>query len=183
MAGSGAVSRPPHGALESILRCCITTEEIMQKNGWLIGWVCFVGFVTWLDWWGAIPYIFVSFGVGFSRIMFFLIPILLLVALRVVLHSADIARLQRTVLVLGILGLLILPFIPWKAEKALIIEYLVLVPGMPRTLVHSIMTAHPGIHDPGERGGVFYAEGDLSGTFVITHIVGDVLESAEIELD
>src|SRR4051812_34713757 len=78
MAGSGAVSRPPHGALESILRCCITTEEIMQKNGWLIGWVCFVGFVTWLDWWGAIPYIFVSFGVGFSRIMFFLIPILLL---------------------------------------------------------------------------------------------------------
>jgi hypothetical protein len=156
----------------------------------MIGYACFLACVTWLDWVGLIPFMFVLFGVWFSRIMFFLILILLLVALRAVLRSAHMARLRRAVLVLGILWLLVLPFIPWKAEKVLLTGYVLLVPGMPRTLVHSIMTAHPGIHDPGYTGGIFCTEVEwkdnscpLSGTFVITNMFGDVLESAEIELD
>jgi len=166
----------------------------MQRDSkdWLIliPWLCFVGFVTWFDWLGGFAYFFISIGVGFSRIMFFLTLIILLVAFRAVLRSAHMAHLQRDLLVLGLVWLVVLPFIPWKAEKALIMEYLVLVPGMPRTLVHSIMTAHPGIHDPGEIGGIYCTKEEWKasscpwqGTYVLTHMADDVLESAEIELD
>jgi hypothetical protein len=161
-------------------------ERHKSISGGLIGWLCFVGFVTWLDWLGLIPY----FIVGFGRFAFFLIVIVLLFALGAVLRSAHMARLQRAILVLSILWLLVLPFIPWKTEKALIIGYLALVPGMPRTVVHTIMTAHPGIHDPGDSRGIYCAEREWKdsscpwqGTYVRTYMVGDVLVSAEIELD
>jgi preprotein translocase subunit Sss1 len=108
-------------------RLPIAKEHTMLQHktsiGLLIVWVGFVGFVIWLDWLGGIAYILAGFPVWFGRSVFFLVVIVLLLALSAVLLSKHMAWLQRDLLTIGMVWLLVLPFIPWKPEKVLIIEY------------------------------------------------------------
>lgn len=156
----------------------------------LLIWFGFISIFTWLDWVGLLAYFFASFPIIFSRFVLLGISITLLTGVYAILRREQITLLLRIVLASSMAWLLVLPMIAWSSEKALIIEYAVLVPGMPRTVVHSIMTTYPGIHDPGYRGEVFCVEEEwqqkgcsIGGTYVIAHMSGDVLVSAEIELD
>lgn len=153
-------------------------------------WIGFTIVVTWLDWVGLISYFFAAFPLVLSRIAFLVLVVLLLVGLCAVLRATHTMQILRMMLALSIVWLLVLPFIPWTPQKALITRYSLLVPGMSKATVQAIMTAHSDILDVGNTGDLFCAETDWkdgacppAGTFVVTQIVDDMLVSAEIELD
>jgi hypothetical protein len=77
-----------------------------------------------------------------------------------VCRASHIARLQRTVVAIGIVWLLVLPFIPWRTDKVLVLQYFLLVPGMTTTQVQTIMGAFPGIHNMSKSGYIFCGDPD-----------------------
>lgn len=113
----------------------------MLKNGWPIGWVCFVGLLTWFDWQGA----YILYGIlpsWLSRGVYFFLVIVLLLWLRAVLGSGHRSRLQRGVLAFCILWLMILPLIAWRPEKALMRDAAGLQIGMTKARVRMTMAGY-----------------------------------------
>ncbi len=156
-----------------------------EGMGLLTVWIVFIGLVTGLDWLGLFSSFFAALPLWLGRGAFFLVVVVLLVGLRVVLRSAHRAQIQRTALALGIAWLLVLPFIPWTAEKTLIIRYALLAPGMTEMKVQAIMGTPPGYpprsvfcDDPEDD-----KNGECLGTYVIVKMADGRLISAEIEMD
>jgi len=156
-------------------------------TGLLSVWACFVAFVTWLDWHGALAYFVAHYPLWFSRGMYFLLVIVLLVWVRAVLGSAQRSRLGRSVVALSIVWLLVLPFIPGTPMKALIMGAARLGPGMSAAQVQAIMMTHQGVH---KQGGIFCTDDawendkcDPSSSSVSVYMEGDHLVSVSIDLD
>jgi hypothetical protein len=111
-------------------------------TGLLIVWACFLAFVTWLDWLGVLTFLVAILPLWLSQGMYFLLVIVLLIWLRAVLGSAHRSRLARSVLALSIVWLLVLPFIPWTSEKALLIQSSRIQRGMTEAEVRTIMGSY-----------------------------------------
>jgi hypothetical protein len=153
--------------------------------------LCFVGFVTWLDWVGLFAIAFGNAGLVVGQSMVFIMVIGLLIALGAVLRSAESPRYKRWIVALSIVWLLILPCIPWDSQKALIMDAASLRLGMTKAQVQAIMARHPGVHkgDSGERGLTFCADPDWeghgcgNGTIVMARMVSNILISVDIDMD
>jgi hypothetical protein len=165
-------------------------EQHKIISGELIGWLCFVGFMTWLDWLGFFTMLIALFGVRASQVIYLGVALILLCGIVAVFRTKDYSRFLRALLALGLVWLLVLPFIPWRDEKVMISQSALLIPGMTKAQVQSIMSAYPGAHDRGNGGTSFcteaewkYARCEQHTTFVIVTMQDDRLVSVEIDWD
>jgi hypothetical protein len=162
-------------------------EQDKIISGGLIGWLCFVGFVTRLDWLGFLILFSSGLSLAARLIIYAVVAICAAVAVLRMLRNAPI---QRTILALSLVWLLVLPYIPWDETKVMATLSGFLVPGMTKAQVQSIMSAYPGVHDRGNRGTFFcteqnwtYSNCEQIVTLVFVRMKDDKLQSVEIDWD
>jgi hypothetical protein len=162
-------------------------EQRRTITGGLIGWVCLVVFLTWVDWIGLLSMV----SSGWSLMA--RIGITVLVALCgaiVVVRTLRFPALQRAILALSFVWLLMLPYIPWDETKVMVTLSGFLAPGMTKAQVQSIMSAYPGAHDTYNKGRVFctesnwaYSKCEQISTMVFVRMNDDKVEAVEIDWD
>jgi hypothetical protein len=107
-------------------------EQDRISIGMLIGWLCFVGFLTSLDWLGFLMLFSSRLSLAARLIIYAVVAICAAFA---VLRTLRNAPIQRTILALSLVWLLVLPYIPWDDTKVMATLSGFLVPGMTKTQV------------------------------------------------
>jgi hypothetical protein len=157
----------------------------------LICWLFFLGFVTWLDLLGF-PLMLVMTHLGLVAIHFLYVGMASVVFWQIAtaITTRHYSRLQRSVLILSLIWLLVLPLIPWDATKSLLIRSALLVPGMTKAQVQARMTAFPGVQNLSGTGEDFCTDRAVQDSqckeeAILVHMKmnNNQLEAIELEID
>ena len=152
---------------------------------------CFLVIVTWLDWLGFFSMLIAGFGVVTSQIIYLGLALLMICIAVAILKTKRYSAMQRAVLILGLVWLLVLPFIPWSDEKVMITRSALLVRGMTKAQVQAIMTSRSVVQMWDDKGTelAFCTEINWThtqcrnDTFVLVTIQDDQLVSVAIDWD
>jgi apolipoprotein N-acyltransferase len=106
-------------------------EQHKTISSGLISWLCFVVFLTWVDWIGFLSMVSSRFTLAARVAIYLFVALCAAVA---VLRAFRFCSIQRTISALSLIWLLVLPFVPWDETKVMVSLSGFLVPGMTKVL-------------------------------------------------